>query len=156
MRGYLLDVNHIEAHFRKHPPFMERYRLVPHDAQWRICSTTLGEIEAGHEMSSSTNQQRRDDYAAFIIEEYLHNALDVTASTRGYYASIVGRIWKKHPPSASKDTRTERHLVDLGIDVNDVWLVSAAWEHGLTVLTRDAMSCIREAVGSDVQFDCWI
>jgi len=155
VRGYLLDVNHVDAHFRKHPSFMERYRLVPHDAQWRICSTTLGEIEAGHQMSSSTNQQRRDDYAAFVIGEYLHNGLDVTASTRISYASIIGRIWKKHPP-AGKDTRTERHLVNCGVDVNDLWLVSVAWEHGLTVLTEDAMSCIREAVASDVQFESWI
>lgn len=155
MRGYLLDVNHIEAHFRKHPPFMEKYRLVPIDTQWRICSITLGEIEAGHLMSVSTDQRKRDAYAAFVIDEYLHRSLDVVASTRGYYASIIGRIWQKHRP-ASKDAETERHLVDHGVDVNDVWLVSAAWEHGLIVLTEDAMPCIREAVGSEVKFECWI
>jgi predicted nucleic acid-binding protein len=106
-------------------------------------------------MSLSTDQKRRDDYAKFVIDEYLHNTLEVTASTRVCYASIIGRIWQRHPP-ASKDTKTERHLVGCGVDVNDLWLVAAAWEHGLIVLTEDAMSWIREAVGRDVVFDCWI
>jgi predicted nucleic acid-binding protein len=155
VRGYLLDLNHVAAHFRKHPPFMERFRLVPHDAQWRVCSITLGEIEASHQMSISTNQVQRDKYARFVIDEYAYNAVDITASTKGYYASIIGRIWQNHKPANNK-IGTERHLVDHGVDVNDVWLVSSAWEHGLIVLTTDTMPCIREAVGPEVNFECWI
>lgn len=57
------------------------------------------------------------------------------------------------PPPPKK--RTERHLLDLGVDINDVWAVAVAWEHGLIFVTEDKMACIREAVGSDVQFECW-
>ena len=105
-------------------------------------------------MSISTDPLRRAEYANFVIDEYAYSAVDIAASTRGCYASIIGRIWQRHPP-ASEKVKTEEHLVGLGVDVNDVWLVSAAWEHGLTVLTEDAMACIREAA-PEVDFDCWI
>src|ERR1035438_8897688 len=78
VRGYLLDVNHVSAHFRGQPSFMERFRLVPSDTQWRICSITLGEIEASHRMSVSTDPERRNDYARFVIEEYAYNAVEIT------------------------------------------------------------------------------
>lgn len=154
MNGYLLDANHVSAHFNSVPSFMAKVRLVPTDVQWRVCSITLGEIEASHQMSLSTNQLRRDDYAAFVIEQYAYNALEITASTRTYYASIIGRIWKKRPPANSR-TKTEKHLVACGVDINDVWMVSAAWEHGLILLTSDAMTCVREVV-PEVQVQCWI
>ena len=154
MRGYLLDVNHVSAHFRGQPSFMERFRLVPSDTQWRICSITLGEIEASHRMSVSTDPERRNDYARFVIEEYAYNAVEITAATRDSYAKIIGRIWQMHPPP-KRTTKTERHLIDCGVDVNDVWMVSSAWEHGLTVLTEDEMVCIRDAV-PEVTFESWI
>jgi predicted nucleic acid-binding protein len=154
VRGYLLDVNHVSAHFRREPSFMDRLRLVPVDAQWRVCSITLGEIEASHRMSTSTDPQRRNDYARFVIDEYAYNTVDIAATTRDCYASIIGRIWQIHPPPGMT-TKTERHLIDCGVHVNDVWMVSAAWEHGLVVLTEDTMTCIRDAV-PEVTFECWI
>lgn len=154
MRGYLLDANHVSAHFEEKPGFMEKLRAIPVDTQWRVCAITLGEIEASHQMSISTNQRRRNDYAAFVIEQYAYNTLEITASSRVYYASIIARIWQRHRPT-SKKTRTEAHLIERGVDINDVWLVSSAWEHGLILLTEDAMTCIRDVV-PEVQFECWI
>ena len=58
MRGYILDVNHVEAYFAKNPSFMERFREVPPDTQMRVCAITVGEIEAGHGMTDSTDGLR--------------------------------------------------------------------------------------------------
>ncbi|MGI8961179.1 MAG: type II toxin-antitoxin system VapC family toxin [Bryobacteraceae bacterium] len=153
MRGYLLDANHVSAHFNQNPSFMKKLREVPLDSQWRVCAITLGEIRASHEMSASTDQQRRGDYAAFVIEQYEYNALDITVPTSIYYAEIIGRIWQKHPPP-SKKTRTDRHLLNHGVDMNDVWIVSSALDHGLTLLTNDAMTCIREVL-PEFKPQCW-
>lgn len=156
MKGFLLDVNHVSAHFNQVPSFMAKYRLGPVDAQWRVCSVTLAEIEAGHQMSLSTDLARRGEYAKFVIDEYAYNAVDITASTRIYYASIIGRIWKALPPPNGK-IQTEKHLVNNGVDINDIWMVSSAWEHGLKLLTSDAMPCVRNVVDiSEVEFDSWI
>jgi predicted nucleic acid-binding protein len=156
VRGFILDVNHVSAHFNKVPTFMERYRLFPPDTQWRVCSVTLGEIEAGHQMSVSGDLTKRDAYARFVIDEYAYNAVEITARTRVYYASIIRRIWNTVPPPKSK-LQTEKHLVNNGVDINDIWMVSSAWEHGLKLLTSDALTSIRNILDvSEVEFDCWI
>jgi predicted nucleic acid-binding protein len=135
---------------------MEKYREVPADWQWRIAATTLGELQASHLMSTSSNQSRRDEYSAFVVEEYSHNVIQIGASTAFYFAEVIGRIWHKHPPPSDK-TRTDRHLLDCGVDINDVWLVATAFEHGLIVLTTDKMPCIREILTEqEVRFECWL
>jgi predicted nucleic acid-binding protein len=153
VRGYLVDVNHIRAHFEKRLDFMAKLRLMPTDTQYRACAVTLGEIEAGHVMSTSTNEGRRDEFAKFVIDHYRYCALEIAASTTESYSLIMGRIWQRHRP-ANKKTRTDAHLVGLGIDMNDVWMAASAWEHNLIMLTSDAMSCIREAI-PELQFECW-
>jgi predicted nucleic acid-binding protein len=154
LRGYLLDGNHIEALFREEPNVIQKIRSIPAENLLWVCNITLGEIEAGHRMTQTTDQRRRDEYTRFVNETFLHVALEVSPSTRSYYAEILGRIWHKHPPPPKK--RTERHLLDLGVDINDVWNVAVAWEHGLVFVTEDNMACIKEAVKDDVTFECWL
>ncbi len=149
-----MDNNHVEAYFRQVPSVIAKIRSIPVDWQIRVCTITLGEIEAGHLMTETTDQQRRKDYAKFVTENFLHHSLEVSFSTRINYGKIMGAIWRLHTP-ASANIGTERHLVDLGVDINDVWTVAVAWEHNLTFVTKDRMSCIREAVKDDVIFDCW-
>lgn len=155
MRGYLLDDNHISAFYRGDARVLEKIRSTPVDWQVRICNVTLGEIEAGHRMTRTTDQAKRDDFQRFVNENFLHLGIEVSVHTREYYAKIMAKIWENHPPPDPKK-RTERHLLDLGVDVNDVWAVAVAWEHGLTFVTTDRMACIREAVDDDVQFENWI
>jgi len=154
VKGYLVDVNHVQAHFEKNAAFMSRIRKCPPHDLMQLSAVTFGEIHAGHGMTLTSNRQRRLDFDKFVIEEYLHLVVDITASTRLYYGSLMGRIWSKHTPSRSR-IGTDAHLVSLGVNLNDVWLVANAWEHGLIVLTHDKMSCIREA-SPEVVFDCWI
>ncbi|MGZ5435053.1 MAG: hypothetical protein ACXWID_07430 [Pyrinomonadaceae bacterium] len=99
-------------------------------------------------MTTTSDQLKRDEYDRFINENFAPYALNITVKTRTYYAEIMGRIWANHPPSSGK-TKTEKHLVEQGVDINDVWLVAAACEHNLTVATTDDMAWIREAVGDD-------
>ena len=154
MLGYLLDTNHIDAVFLSKSTVMNKINSLPGDTQIRVCAITLGEIEAGHRMTHTTNQRRRDDFAAFVNEKFLANALPISHSTRLSYAEIISRIWKRHPPANPK-TRTEVHLLQLGVDINDVWVAAVAWEHGLIFVTRDKMKCIREAV-VELQVECWL
>lgn len=155
MRGYLLDDNHVAGLFREEATILRKIRSIPVDWQMRVCNVTIGELEAGHRMTQTTDQSRRDAFEKFIVKNILHLGLEVSVHTRDKYAEIMGRIWKKHPPSDGKK-KTERHLLDLGVDINDVWAVAVACEHGLTFVTTDKMACIREAVGDDVHFDNWL
>ncbi len=145
MKGYLLDTNHVAALFQKKPSVMKEVAALPAGTQLRACTVTPGEIAAGHQMTKTTNQARRDSYTAFINKEFLPNALPISTSTGLYYAQIVSSIWRQHPP-ANPRTKTEVHLVRLGVDINDVWAVAVAMEHGLVFVTEDRMTCIKQAV----------
>jgi predicted nucleic acid-binding protein len=155
LRGYLLDNNHIEAYFRQVPSVIAKIRSIPADWPIMVSNITMGEIAAGHLMTHTTNPQKRDDYNKFLIDNFLHRSAEVSYTTRIYYARIMGTIWRLHAPGSNR-IRTERHLVDLGVDINDVWTVAIAWEHNLIFVTTDAITCIREAVEDNVTFECWL
>lgn len=153
MQGYLLDVNHVSALFCKNPKLIQKIESLPSDTQIRACTITLGELYAGNVMTANKNPQRRSEHKAFINESFLPNALPITVSTGEYYAKIMGAIWQQTPPKPGK--KTEQHLRDLGVDINDIWISASAWEHGFILLTQDKMACIKKAAPV-INFDCWI
>ena len=152
--GYLLDTNHVAALCNKNPVLTRKVESLPPDTQLRACAITLGEFEAGHLMTHSTDQKKRNDATDFLNRIFVPHALPVSSSTRIYYSQVIGRIWQREGP-AKASTRTEMHLVMLGVDINDVWVVSVAWEHGLILVTKDKMDSIRRAV-PEVQVECWL
>lgn len=154
MPGYLLDTNHVSAVCNEKTNARRRLESLDDSVQVRVCSITLGEIWAGHGMTITTNQRRRDEYAAFVLERFAPSALEISATTGLYYSEIMKRIWKNNPPPKPKKA-TEQHLRDLKVDINDVWTVAVAWEHGLIFLTMDKMKCVRRAV-PEVQMESWL
>ena len=154
MPGYLLDTNHLSALHIKEPSILQKIATLPPGVQARVCVITLGEVEAGHQMTQSTNQQRRNDYTAYINKEFLPTAISVSVNTRTYYADIIGRIWARNSPRTRR-RRTEQHLLSLGVDVNDVWIAAVAWEHNLILVTSDAMTVIKNAV-PEIRFENWL
>ena len=169
--GFLLDNNHIDAYYRKSDPAVVAKLAEFPDAIILTSVFALGEVEAGHLMphkQTPPGQVRRDEFVAWLNKTLVPNAKEVTVTTAHHYAKLIGRIWNLHKPVSQK-TGTEKHLlyganqknaveycVRHGVDINDVWAVAVAWEHGLTFLTTDAMTWVREAAGEDVKWDCWI
>jgi len=155
LRGYLLDVNHVGPFTREEPGIMAKARATPaHHLIW-ISTIALGEIEASHRgMTETTDESKRSEYIRLLNQKLEPFKLSVSEFTPACYGEIMGRIWQQHPPSPKVET--EKHLSNLGVDINDVWAVAMAWEHGLTFLTTDKMACIREAVLGEVEFDCWV
>jgi predicted nucleic acid-binding protein len=154
VRGYLIDVNHVGPFIREEPGIMAKARATPAEHIVWICNITLGEIEAGHRgMTQTTDQASRDEYSRLVNEKFQNFKLEVSEHTPAYYGEIMGRIWQNDPPSPKVET--EPHLLKLGVDINDVWAVAVAWEHGLTFLTNDGMACIRKAA-PEVTFECWL
>jgi len=153
VKGYLLDTNHVAALCNRSPKIVAQVSSLPADSQFRACTISLGEFEFGNRATQTTDQPKRDAATAFLNQEFLPNALPISTSTRIYYAEIIARIWKQQTPVSGK-RKTERHLVELGVDTNDVWIAAVAWEHGLILVTSDKMECIRSVV-PELQWDCW-
>lgn len=139
--------------FSKETNVIARLNSIPPEHLVRVSTITLGEIEAGLLMTKTTDETKRNEFRAFVYKEFLPYAIEVSGATRIYYAKIIGRIWKKHPPPPKRET--ERHLVELGVDINDVWTAAVAFEHGLVFVTDDKMARIKEALSSDVMFENW-
>lgn len=154
MRGYLLDTNHIDPLFRQEPGIVARYNAVPQDSQIRLSTITLGEIEAGNLLAQPPDAERQEDFNQFLNQYFIPTALCVEVTTRVDYAELLVRILDASP-LPTRRVRTEAHLVQLGVDINDLWIVSIAREHGLTFCTNDRMQVIRDAA-YDVQFDNWL
>jgi predicted nucleic acid-binding protein len=156
VRGFLLDTNHVEAYCRKDPKVIARLRAIPAEWPIRVCAITLGEIEAGHLITTTTDQAKRDDFIRCINEDFSGYALKISLHTRHKYAKIISGLLH-NDPKTNPDTKTEKHLVLVaGVDINDVWTVASAWEHKLTLATTDKMTKIRNVVENRVQFDNWL
>lgn len=155
MRGYLLDTNHIDPFFRRDPTIMSKFNQVPVDWQIRVSTISLGEIEAGNLLADPFDAQRQEDLNRFLNDMgFVSTALEVSNKTRIDYAELIARILEINP-RASKKITLPTHLYNLGVDINDLWIVSIAREHGLTLCTDDNMAIIR-AAAFDVQFDNWL
>jgi predicted nucleic acid-binding protein len=151
-----MDTNHVVGWEGDHQSILSKISsLPPEDTLIFASAITLGEMAAGHEMTPGGDPRRRQLVQNFLNIYVAPYALSITHSTARTYSEIIGRIWKKRPPSSAK-IKTEAHLVSLGVDINDVWIVACAWEHGLTLLTTDSMTCIKEAISPDVEWDSWL
>lgn len=147
-----MDTNHVTAWEAHNAALIARLDALPKNSLVYACVITLGEISAGHEMTSG-DLQRRHQVRQFLNLYVIPEALPITLYTESYYGRIIGRIWKRYPPP--RDKSVDRHLVDLGVNVNDVWIVACAWEHGLILLTTDNMRHVRD-VTPEVTFDNWL
>jgi predicted nucleic acid-binding protein len=153
--GYLLDSNHVYAYFCKIPSVYERAEQIP-GSQLRVSAITFGEIAAGHKINRSTDLNRRMEYEKWVNNKFLAHVLNVTDKTKDSYAEIIARIWEKYRPKTHK-TKTEQHLLSLGVDINDVWIAALALERNFVLVTRDGMDKIKEAVeGDGLKFENWM
>lgn len=147
-----MDTNHVTAWEAELPVLLGKLNSLPKDTLVCTSAITLGEISAGHEMTSG-DLSRRHHVKAFLNIYVIPYVVSISFATELYYGRIMGRVWRaQSPPKAS--VSTDQHLVNLGVNVNDVWITACAWEHGLTLLTTDSMTAIR-AVTSEVAFDNW-
>jgi len=143
--GYLLDTNQLSS-LRLKP----KIDALPNGTLVFVSTITLGEIAAGHVRNAGTNPTGRDEYLEWLNKFFVPRALPVAATTRVYYAGIIGNIFKNRPPA--NIVKTERYLVTLDVDINDVWIAAIALEHGLTLVTQDGMEEIRKAaIGLEIE-----
>lgn len=154
MKGYLLDANHVGAWETETPAFMAKLDKVPPETLVRVCTVTLGEYESGLRMTEDRDPERRRRCRAFIDRELRPYALDITVQTSLYYATIMEQIWQRRPPPHGGRSTAE-HLRQNGVQINDLWVTAVAFERGLTLLTTDHMTAIREAA-PEVVFETWV
>jgi tRNA(fMet)-specific endonuclease VapC len=148
-----MDTNHVTAWEAGNQSLIAKVKSLPNSDLIFTSAITLGEISAGHQMTGG-DAQRHHKVKQFLNLYLIPYAVSISHYTESYYGQIIGRIWKRTPPAKSSIS-TDAHLVSLGVNINDVWIVATAWEHGLILLTADNMSCIK-AVVTEVKWESWL
>ncbi len=155
MNGYLMDTNHVAAWEAENQSLIQKMTSLPQNTLIFFSAITLGEISAGHQMTSG-DLCRRHQVEQFLDLQIVPYSVPVSHYTKSYYGQIIGRIWKRTPP-ANASISTDAHLVALGVNINDVWIAASAWERGLILLTTDKMARIRAIVtDSEITWDNWL
>jgi tRNA(fMet)-specific endonuclease VapC len=150
-----MDTNHVAAWEVQNQSLIGKMNSLPPNTLIYTSAITLGEISAGHEMTGG-DALRHHRVRQFLNLYIIPTSLPISHYTESYYGEIIGRIWKRTPP-AKGSISTDAHLVNLGVNINDVWIVASALEHGLTLLTADKMACIRTIfTASEVTWDNWL
>jgi predicted nucleic acid-binding protein len=84
-----------------------------------------------------------------------YECLNIDRHTGEPYSYIRANLFKKYSPRTQRNRLTIKHIEDLiepttgkelGIDENDLWIVSTAVEYNLVFITRDQKGSMRRIV----------
>jgi predicted nucleic acid-binding protein len=156
--GYLLDTQIIADWFDGESG---RFPLVEANAAKRsadaplyVSSITLGEIAYGHAVNPFGAGATRDRFLRFVATK-LPQVASVTHHTTEHYGALRACLVEKCAPRDGwgKKKRAEQMCdpltaLELGIDENDLWIMSLALERNVTLVTGDKMARLRDAVRS--------
>ncbi len=164
MRGYLLDTNIISYWFQPGTP--ENRNVVTHiggldaGAPLRVSAVTLGEIEYGHRVVSTTGRPIQVQFNRFV-QTQLPDVLDVRRTTRTYYGQIRARLFEKYSPQHGRKALRPEQLVDpvtakaLSVQENVIWIAAQAVEYNLVLVTHDRMARLRDVAGDILDIEDW-
>ncbi len=130
-----------------------RQRLVSLDegAFISICSISLAEVEYGLLVSPAADPER---HAAVRNAMTQYKIWDIDRNTSTVYAQLRAELFKQHSPKDKRGRLTKKQPeelrdqttgLDLGIQENDLWIVSVAVQYNLRFITKDKMEHIRAA-----------
>ncbi len=163
MKGYLIDTQTVSYWFAEscpqHANVKAHVMALDPASQFRVSVVTIGEIEFGHSFTSAPDLIQQQEFRNFIRETF-HAPLEISRFTPICYGEIRTLLFKKYPPKSPKHRRPEQCFdpitaTELGIDENDLWIASQAYEHGLVLVTNDRMTRIRDVAGHLLDVENW-
>lgn len=167
VEGYLLDTMVASAGFdeldSKHKETRDRLDQRGKDLIY-VCAASIGEIEFGMKIAPSVDSLRQSRVRDAMAQ---YECLPIDRHTTEIYSSIKAVLFEKFAPKNAKGRVKKKYvdtLVDpttglqLGIDENDLWIVSVAKEFNLVFVTRDrggGMARILEAGNYAYRTEYW-
>jgi tRNA(fMet)-specific endonuclease VapC len=166
MDAYLLDTSIASRAFDVGSPSHQqvRERLAGlGDASISICAVSVGEVEYGLHVSPAIDSSRHA-----IVRRNLarYQILDIDRHTASVFGSIRGALFRRHGTRDARGRLREKRLEDLldtttsrdlGIQENDLWIVSVGVQYNLRFITCDRMERILAAARDLHSYDrAWI
>ena len=163
MRGYLIDTQTVSYWFDENLPqhrnVCEHVNALPDDAPLVVSAITVGEIAFGHAITMKPDAGKQAAFNKFV-QRHFPLPLAITKSTATYYGQLRAELFKRYPPQGKKQRRPEQCFdpvtaLELGIDENDLWIASQAYERNLVLVTNDCMVRIRDVAGHLLAVENW-
>lgn len=154
MNGYLLDTNIVSDWYDGNEVVQGYIDAFPRNSLIYISCITLGEIEFGHLVAALPDTEQQADFRRWIKKTFGDNMISVTKDTAHSYAFFRRLLCDKFVHRGKYIQNYEDASSDkIGIDENDLWLVSQAHEHGLKFATHDRMRKIKEVAEPHVDIE---
>ncbi len=131
------------------------------DAPVSVAAVSIAEVEYGLQTAPLIDTQRQ---AAVRSAMASYHVLDVDRHTAEIYAEIRADLFRTHSPRKGRGRLTRRYVEDLvdrttgkqlGIQENDLWIVSVAVQYNLIFVTNDKMRRVIEAAKYSERTDYW-
>lgn len=154
MDGYLLDTNIASRSFHEgstlHTPTRSRLASLGDDPVF-ISAVSLAETEYGLNLVTLDAHQQRDIRRAIAT----YKVLPINHHTAEIYGKIRAALFNAYAPRDRRNNIDSRYADDLrepttgkelGIQENDLWIVSVAVEYNLVFVTADRAGGMRRIV----------
>ena len=164
IEGYLLDTNIASASWDYGAPNHRcvRQRLEElGDAIVYVATVSIAEVEYGLQIAPSIDAQRQSIVRSAMAD---FKVLHVDHHTAKIYAEIRASLFRTHAPRNRRGRITQRYIEDLverttgkelGIQENDLWIVSVAVQYNLIFVTKDRMHRVIEAAEYSDRTEYW-
>ncbi len=157
LEGYLLDTNIASAASYEPNPHHQAVREKLAEigkAPVFVSAVTVGEIQYGMDLARAQAARARAPIPTLASVLTGYRILAINEQTARVWGQFRANIFDKHAP---RKRRRRRHRplaslvdrtsdVDLGIQENDLWIVSAAVTHNLIFVTADQAGGMRRIV----------
>jgi tRNA(fMet)-specific endonuclease VapC len=164
--AYLLDTSiasiAFDAGHQAHAEVRRRLAALGDDSI-SICSVSLGEVEYGLQISPGIDPARHRTIRNNLLQ---YQILDIDRHTGKLYGELRGELFRKYGTRDSRGRLKEKRPEDLldrttsrelGIQENDLWIISVAIQYNLRFITGDTMDRILAAAKAVHTYDrAWI
>ncbi len=127
-----------------------------------VSVVTLAEVEYGLLVSPAIDPRRQA-----IVKDTMFSfeVLQIDRHTSQEYARIRAGLFRKYSPKDRRGRIRRKYVADLverttdkqlGIQENDLWIVSTAVQYDLVFATRDRMDRLLEEAGHFEKTEFWI
>ncbi|MXZ03304.1 MAG: type II toxin-antitoxin system VapC family toxin [Chloroflexi bacterium] len=162
--AYLLDTNIASAAWDfgspNHSVVRERLKQLASSIVY-VSAITIAEVEYGLEIAPNIDVERQSK-----VREAMQNytVLHVDHHTAPVYGKIRANLFRAHAPRNRRGRLSRRRVEDLvdrttgkelGIQENDLWIVSVAVQYNLDFVTNDRMHRVIEAADYHEHTNFW-
>jgi tRNA(fMet)-specific endonuclease VapC len=163
MEDYLLDTNIVSLALNGADPrhlAIRHYLTTLASSRLFLAAISLAEVYYGLNTSPAMDSVKQQAVRTAVA---LYDILGVDRHTAENYANIRAALFRKYSPVNKRGRLTKKHPeqlletttgLELGIDENDLWIVSIAVQYNLKLLTSDnagGMRRVVEAANYDAQ-----